>query len=100
MPGTRPGMTSFTIKRHSIGSFESDSEEARSAVSKDEATELENALVNRSGPRTQHPLQMLGTLPSIILSRSLMVALSERRDLDAANRVRLIFTARCTGNVR
>ncbi len=58
------------------------------------------AVASQSEKRTQHPLQMLGTLPSIGLSRSLTVALSERRDLDAANRVRLIFTARCTGNAR
>jgi hypothetical protein len=50
--------------------------------------------------RIQHPLQMLGTLPSSSLSRSRTVALAERRDLDAAYRVRLIFTALCTGNVR
>jgi hypothetical protein len=48
---------------------------------------------------------MLGTLPSIILpsiflSRSRTVALSAPRDLDAAYRVRLILTARCTGKVR
>jgi hypothetical protein len=48
---------------------------------------------------------MLGTLPSIILpsmllSRSLTIVLSARRDLDAAYRVRLILTARCTGKFR
>src|SRR3989441_8225163 len=43
---------------------------------------------------------MLGNLPSISLSLSLTAALSARRDLAAATRVRLIFTARCTGNVR
>ena len=43
---------------------------------------------------------MLGNLPSITFSFSLTVSLSARRDLAAATRVRLIFTARCTGNVR
>jgi hypothetical protein len=50
--------------------------------------------------KNQHPRQMLGTLPSSSLPCSLTVALAERRDLVAANRVRFIFTARCTGNVR
>ncbi len=54
----------------------------------------------KPGARTQHPRQMLGTLPSTGLSRSRPVALAARRDLDSAIRVRLILTVRCTGNVR
>jgi hypothetical protein len=51
--------------------------------------------------RIQHPLQMPVILRSSSLSCSLAVArAAARRDLEAANRVRLIFTARCTGNVR
>jgi hypothetical protein len=56
-----------------------------------------------SSPRreTQHPLQMLITLRSSSLPCSLTVArVAARRDLDAANRVRFILTALCTGNVR
>jgi len=68
-------------------------------ASKDEATELENALATTPA-RTQHPRQMLGTLPSIGLPCSRTVSLAARRDLTAANRVRLILTARCTGKVR
>ncbi len=49
----------------------------------------------------QHPLQMLVILWSSNLSFSLTAARAAARpDLDAANRVRLIFTDRCTGNVR
>ena len=51
--------------------------------------------------RTQHPRQMLGTLPSIGLPFSLMaVFAAARRDLDVANRGRCNLTARCIGNVR
>jgi hypothetical protein len=51
--------------------------------------------------RIQHPLQMLGIPSPSSLSRSLTVArATERRNLDVANRVRLIFTARCTGGAR
>src|SRR5260370_41304768 len=84
-------------------------EEARSAVSKDEATELENARANHSGAKTQHPRQMLRIWRSSSLSRSLTVALSSRsrtvslaarRDLTVAYRVRLVLTARCTGKGR
>jgi hypothetical protein len=84
-------------------------EEARSAVSKDEATELEDARANHSGAKTQHPRQMLRILRSSSLSRSPTVALSSRlssrsrtvslaprRDLAVAYRVRLILSARCT----
>jgi len=56
---------------------------------------------SQSGERIQHPLQMLIVLRSSGLSCSLTAArAAERGDLDAANRVRLIFTAPCTGNVR
>jgi hypothetical protein len=72
----------------------------KGALLKMKAAPSISATANQSHDGVQHPLQMLGTLPSIILSRSLTVALSERRDLDAANRVRLILTARCTGVVR
>ncbi len=49
----------------------------------------------------QHPLQMLVILWSSSLSFSLTAArAAERRDPDAADRVRLILTDRCTGNVR
>jgi hypothetical protein len=72
-----------------------------SAASKDEATELQNCPSKHCGARTQHPLQMLGTLPSSNLPCSLTAArAAARRVLDVANRVRLIFTARCTVNVR
>jgi hypothetical protein len=51
--------------------------------------------------RLQHPLQMLGIPSPSSLSFSLTVArAAERRNLDVANRVRLIFTARCTGGAR
>jgi len=51
--------------------------------------------------RLQHPLQMLGTPRSSNLSRSLTAARAAApRNLDAATRVRLIFTARCTGSAR
>jgi hypothetical protein len=44
---------------------------------------------------------MLGILSLSGLPCSLTAAwAAERRDLDAANRVRLIFTARCTGSGR
>jgi hypothetical protein len=49
----------------------------------------------------QHPLQMLGIPSPSSLPFSLTVAWADaRRGLDAATRVRLIFTARCTGSAR
>ena len=55
----------------------------------------------KASRRTQHPLQMLGMLSSSRLPCCLTAARAgARRDLDAAYRVRLIFTARCTGGTR
>jgi hypothetical protein len=68
----------------------------------DDSTQAEYALKQAScEERIQHPLQMPVILRSSSLSCSLTAArAAERRDLDAANRGRLIFTAPCTGNVR
>ena len=56
--------------------------------------------VCQCGRTSQHPLQMLGILPSS-LSFSLTAArVSERRNLVVACRVRFILTTRLTGNVR
>jgi hypothetical protein len=48
----------------------------------------------------QHPLQMPVILPSSLSCSLTAARVAEWRDRDAVNRVRLIFTVRCTGNVR